>query len=43
MVGNSDVDVAAGEAVGARAILLAEGTDWSEAVRRIASWSRQAA
>ena len=43
MVGNSDLDVAAGEAVGARAILLAEGTDWSEAVRRIASWSRQAA
>jgi D-glycero-D-manno-heptose 1,7-bisphosphate phosphatase len=43
MVGNSDVDVAAGEAAGARAILLADGTDWPEAVRRIQSWSRQAA
>lgn len=43
MVGNSDVDRAAGEAAGARAILLADGTDWPEAVRRIQSWSRQAA
>ena len=43
MVGNSDVDVAAGEAAGARAILLADSTDWPEAVRRIQSWSRQAA
>jgi histidinol-phosphate phosphatase family protein len=43
MVGNSDVDVAAGEAAGVRAVLLADGTDWPEAVRRIQSWSRQAA
>ena len=43
MVGNSDVDVAAGEAAGARAILLANEPDWPEAVRRIRSWSRQAA
>ena len=44
MVGNSDVDVAAGEAAGARAILLADSSaDWPEAVRRIRSWSRQAA
>lgn len=44
MVGNSDVDVAAGEAAGCRAILLADSSaDWPEAVRRIRSWSRQAA
>ena len=43
IVGNSDVDVAAGEAAGARAILLADSMDWREAVRRIQSWSRQAA
>ncbi len=43
MVGNSDVDVAAGEAAGCRTILLADGLDWPEAVRRIRSWSRQAA
>ena len=43
MVGNSDVDFVAGEAAGARAILLGDGTDWPEAVRRIQSWSRQAA
>lgn len=44
MVGNSQVDVAAGKAAGCRTILLAEGSaDWPEAVRRIRSWSRQAA
>ncbi|MDX6492296.1 MAG: D-glycero-D-manno-heptose 1,7-bisphosphate phosphatase [Gaiellaceae bacterium] len=43
MVGNSDVDVAAGEAAGARAILLAHGTSWPEAVRQIQAWGRQAA
>lgn len=44
MVGNSDVDVAAGKAAGCRAILLADSSaDWPEAVRRIRSWSRQAA
>ncbi|MDX6488916.1 MAG: D-glycero-D-manno-heptose 1,7-bisphosphate phosphatase [Gaiellaceae bacterium] len=43
MVGNSDVDVAAGEAAGARAILLAHGTGWPEAVRQIQAWGRQAA
>ena len=43
MVGNSEVDVGAGEAAGTRSILLADGTDWPEAARRIRSWSRQAA
>jgi D-glycero-D-manno-heptose 1,7-bisphosphate phosphatase len=44
MVGNSDVDVAAGKAAGCRAILLSDSSaDWPEAVRRIRSWSRQAA
>jgi D-glycero-D-manno-heptose 1,7-bisphosphate phosphatase len=42
MVGNSDVDVAAGGAAGTRTILLAEG-EWPQAVRRIRAWARQAA
>jgi D-glycero-D-manno-heptose 1,7-bisphosphate phosphatase len=41
-VGNSDVDVAAGEAAGTRTILLDEG-EWPQAVRRIRAWARQAA
>ena len=44
MVGNSDVDVSAGEAAGARAILLGDGPSaWPEAVRQIHAWTRQAA
>jgi histidinol-phosphate phosphatase family protein len=42
MVGNSEVDVAAGEAAGTRTILLGEG-EWPQAVRRIRAWARQAA
>jgi D-glycero-D-manno-heptose 1,7-bisphosphate phosphatase len=42
MVGNSDVDVAAGEAAGTRAILLGEG-EWPQAVRRIRALAKQAA
>jgi histidinol-phosphate phosphatase family protein len=42
MVGNSDVDVAAGEAAGTRTILLGEG-EWPDAVSRIRAWARQAA
>ena len=42
MVGNSDVDVAAGEAAGTRTILLGEG-EWPRALRRIRAWARQAA
>lgn len=44
MVGNSEVDVSAGEAAGARAILLGEGlSGWPDAVRQIHAWGRQAA
>jgi len=44
MVGNSEVDVSAGEAAGARAILLDEpASAWPEAVRQIRAWGRQAA
>ena len=44
MVGNSDVDVSAGEAAGTRAILLGDGASvWPDAVRQIRAWARQAA
>jgi D-glycero-D-manno-heptose 1,7-bisphosphate phosphatase len=41
-VGNSAVDVAAGEAAGTRTILLGQG-EWPQAVRRIRAWAKQAA
>jgi D-glycero-D-manno-heptose 1,7-bisphosphate phosphatase len=44
MVGNSHVDISAGEAAGTRAILLRDDASaWPDAVRQIREWARQAA